>query len=60
MKSHDYYDKSNLRQVKNMALENSNGRPLISSVKFSNKGVEKLLTEEDKRTGNKYLLYFIC
>ena len=48
MKSEDDYNTKDLKTIRNMALENSNGRTLISSVKFSNKGVEKLLTEDDK------------
>ena len=48
----DLYNKKDLKIIRNMALEHSNGRPLKVSKKNSNINIEKILQDEDKKLGN--------
>ncbi len=54
------YDTKQLKQIKNMALENANGKPLQYSNKFSiniNSNIDKLSDYEDKKLSKDYFIY---
>lgn len=52
------YDKKQLNNIRKMALENQQGKPIANSTKNSNSGMDKLIYEDEKKYSNlSYIIY---